>query len=87
MGMKGTEDAEFTLQQKPGAKKSKLVKGSVYLSVDTEFVKEHEVEEDQVGTALFKKGLGMMGKPTSAEEAEELKRQETDFSVVALPHG
>ena len=88
MGMKGTKDAEFALQQKAGAKKkSKLVKGSVYLSVDTEFIAEHEIEEDQMGTAMMKKGLGMLGRPSTAEEAEELKRQETDFSVVELPHG
>ena len=87
LGMKGTKEAEFQLQQKEGAKKkSKKVKGTIYLSVDTEFEKGGEVEEDTMLQGMLGKGLNMMGKAANEEEAAELKRQETNFSVVKLPH-
>ena len=63
LGMKGSSDVQFQLQQLEGCKKkSKLVKGTIYLSIDNEFDKGGAVEEETAAQAILDKGLDLLGK-------------------------
>jgi hypothetical protein len=76
LGMKGTSDAEFQLQQKEGAKKkSKLVKGTVHISVDNEFDPGGEKEVE----GLLNKGLGFAKR---SMRDQTLDADATDYGVV-----
>jgi Ca2+-binding EF-hand superfamily protein len=81
LGMKGTKDAEFQLQQKKNAKKkSKLVQGTVHLSFDTDWDKGGEVEVEGLASkagGLLNKAALMTG---AKEEAEDPSA--TDYSVI-----
>ena len=76
LGMKGTKDQEFQLQQKGGAKKkSSLVSGTIHISVDNEFDKGGEKEVE----GLFNKGKRMTQR---AMRDETLDADATDYGVV-----
>ena len=76
LGMQGTEDVEFALQQKGGGgKASKLVKGSVFLSIENEFNKGGEKKVD----GLFSKGMNALNEKTRDQTLDD---DATDYSVV-----
>jgi len=77
LGMKGTNDAEFQLQQKEGTKKkSKLVQGTIHLSVDTTWDKGGEVEKE----GIFSKGKRMTTNAANAAMDHDPDHDPDDFS-------